>query len=129
MDASALLALLHNERGGELVAMALENDQVFMSAVNYAEIITCLQRTYHNITSFETWFSSMSVDVHPFDQMMAKETGLLKAKANKLGLSLADCACLALSRQVNAVALTADSAWMNLKEDFNVELIRQTNVT
>jgi len=124
LDASALLAVLQDEPGANEVQKSLADDETFVSSVNYAEVISHLKRNHQDMDIFEEWFSYLEITLVPFDKELAGQTGLLKATANKLGLSLADCACLTLAKHLNAVALTADTAWNRLKDDFNVKQIR-----
>ncbi len=39
LDASALLALLHQEPGADRVRRSIQSDKIVMSAINYAEVI------------------------------------------------------------------------------------------
>jgi len=59
-----------------------------------------------------------------FDAALAEQTGILKTQTTQWGLSLGDCACLALARHLEATALTADAVWANLKDAFHLMLIR-----
>jgi len=59
-----------------------------------------------------------------FDFYQAEQTGILKPQTSEWGFSLADCACLALTRHLNAAVLTADTAWENLGDLYRVKLIR-----
>lgn len=124
LDASALLAFLQDERGADVVYRTLTTGDIFISSVNLTEVVAHLKNNDQDMNSFDQWFSDTEIDIVPFDKELAWQTGLLKARANKLGMSLADCACLTLSKHLHAIALTADTAWHKLKADFNVEFIR-----
>ncbi len=129
LDASAMLAYLNKEKGWERIRQVLLDGHVRMSVVNYAEVVNILSRVQRSTEVFREDFSRLDIALVPMDEELAYQTGLLKTRTAQWGLSLADCACLVLARQINAVALTADSAWAKLKADFNVELIRETNRT
>lgn len=124
LDASAMLAYLKKETGGLRVRQAMVEQQVAMCAINYAEVVYILSRTNRDTEVFRDAVAELKIALIPFDDIMAYVTGLLKTASSKLGLSLAHCACLCLARQLDAVALTADTAWSNLNNDFNVEVIR-----
>ena len=49
---------------------------------------------------------------------------MLHATTRKLGLSYADCVCLALGNQRKATVLTADRRWKEVEFEVTVELIR-----
>ncbi len=125
LDASALLALLHEEPGSDRVEMAFEAGTVVMSAMNYAEVVSKHARKGLDVRAFRENIGLMGLSVVPFDERSAESTGELKPRTREWGLSLADCACLSLSKRLGAAALTADLAWMNLKDEYNVELIRK----
>lgn len=129
LDASAMLAYLNKENGWQRIRKVLLDGHVRMSVVNYAEVVNILSRVQRSTEVFREDFSRLDVALVPMDEELAYQTGLLKTRTAPWGLSLADCACLALAKQMNAVALTADSAWAKLKDDFNVELIRHVDVT
>ena len=46
-----------------------------------------------------------------FDEAAAYAAGTLHSDTRRLGLSLADCACLALAQLMDAPAVTADRLW------------------
>jgi ribonuclease VapC len=124
LDASALLALLHQEPGADRVRRSIQSDKVVMSAINYAEVIAKHLQKGKDFGALRDNLQALGILIIPFDKELSEAVGQLKPKTMHLGLSLADCACLTLSRHINAIALTADTAWGNLKNDFNVEVIR-----
>ena len=65
-----------------------------------------------------------SIEVVPFDEDQADACGILKASSRPLGLSLGDCACLALAKRRGVPALTADRLWSQLGTDHAVVVIR-----
>jgi len=126
LDASALLALLHLERGCEEVDRVLSrhDTDVFMCAINYAEVLskTVARGKPPDVVMHE--IHALGIRIMDFDSSMAEEAGIMKPMVAAHGLSLGDCACLILSRRLDATALTADRAWGNLKNSFRMTLIR-----
>jgi PIN domain nuclease of toxin-antitoxin system len=122
LDASALLAFLHNEPGAERVRIALDTAQV--STVNWAEVLQKSLRRQVDITGMQEEFTEIGVTFEPFTPNQAELTALLWDKTRKFGLSLADRSCLALAIEKDAVVLTADRAWAKLDLGIEIQLVR-----
>ena len=122
LDASALLALLQDEQGSEIVAEHLPD--AAMSTVNLAEVVARL--TDHGMSESEIRgsFHGLGIAVHPFDAEMAYATGLLRSRTRSLGLSLGDRAALALGKRLSSTVLTSDRDWRSLRLGINVRVIR-----
>jgi len=115
-DASALLAVLGQEPGGDVVSEQLEARDGVVASVNYAEVLTKLiDRGLDEATAQLAWHS-LGLKVHPVDEGIAAVAALLRPTTRALGLSLADRCCLALARQLgNVTVVTADRPWKALK--------------
>lgn len=124
LDASALLAGLNGEPGGDRVAAAL--DFAVVSAVNYAEVAGGLSRGANSPQRVRAILQTLGCTVVPADEEMAIDAGLMRALTDRAGLSLGDRFCLALSRRLRAPTLTADRQWTLIADDVGVkvELIR-----
>ncbi len=122
LDASALLALLWSEPGGDAVATVMDN--AVMSAVNWAEVVSKLQERGIDLAEARPMLAELSIDVLPFDQEQAFATGALRMKSKHLGLSIGDRACLALAAMTKAPAYTADKAWAKLDAGVVVKVVR-----
>ena len=122
LDASALLAFLHNEPGAERVRMALDTAQV--STVNWAEVLQKSLRCQVDITGMQEEFTEIGVTFEPFTPDQAALTAKLWDKTRKFGLSLADRSCLALAMEKEAAVLTADRAWAKLDLGIEILLLR-----
>jgi PIN domain nuclease of toxin-antitoxin system len=95
LDASALLAFLHDEAGGDSVSRALEGGIV--STVNWSEVLQkSLQRDV-NIEGMQQEFVAVGVSFEPFTPQQAETAARLWSQTRGYGLSLADRACLALA--------------------------------
>jgi PIN domain nuclease of toxin-antitoxin system len=123
LDSSALLALLQQEKGSEVVQPLL-NDAV-MSTVNIAEVLTALQRIH--ISPKEALFSipGMIKAIVPFDLDQAQLVAELYPHGKDKGLSLGDRACISLGIKLKAPIYTADKIWEHLSiERADIRVIR-----
>ncbi len=121
LDSSAVLALLLNEPGAELVRACLSSAR--LSTVNLAEVIG--KFTERGVPPAEARLAveTLGLTVVDFDAAQAHATGALRPATKPLGLSLGDRACLALAQAIGATAYTADSAWARLTSP-DIRLIR-----
>ncbi len=124
LDASALLCLVLDEPGAGRVTAALESGDCCISAVNLAEAVAKLDEAGVPMEEIEPLAASLRLHVEPFDQAQAVQCGLLRRSTRSLGLSLGDRACLQLALARDAVALTADRAWVKVTNGARIEVIR-----
>lgn len=125
LDASALLVLIQNEVGAELVSAAITQGKAIISTVNLSEVIGKLAETGMPKTAIEAFQAELPIEVADFSETMALEAGMLRLTTRQLGLSLGDRACLATARVLgNLPVLTADRAWADLNIDLKITLVR-----
>jgi PIN domain nuclease of toxin-antitoxin system len=122
LDASALLAFLHDEPGGSEVAAVLQGSLV--STVNWAEVVQKALAHGVDIAGMQTDFSDIGVTFVPFSTNQAELAAGIWSGNRTAGLSLADRACLALALDRQAPALTADRAWRDLSLGIDVHVLR-----
>jgi len=128
LDASAVLAMLLNEPGGERVISLLDgqgvgaNIRLAISAVNWCEILTRMDREGVRIPGERLTAVLSGVELVPFDRVQA-DTAAAFARVSK-ALSLGDRACLGLASASQASAWTCERLWAQLPLDVPVELIR-----
>ena len=122
LDASALLALFHDERGAERVEAALEG--ALISTVNWAEVIQKSMAHGVNVDGMHEELLSTGATFEVFTQNQAEIAGKLWTKTRRLGLSLGDRACLALGLERSLPLITADRAWKKLRLAIAVDVIR-----
>jgi ribonuclease VapC len=122
LDASAILADLHGEPGGDVVRDAMRGS--VMSAVNLAEVITKL--IDHGLTAEQAASLSdqLSCEVLDANRRRAGSAGALQTRTRRTGVSLGDRFCLALAEELNLPALTGDRRWNELDLGIQVQLIR-----
>jgi len=121
-DASALLALMRNEKGTELVSALLSS--AVISAVNLAEVQAKLVSA--GLSEQQAWWHIAEVGCAsvPFDEEQARIAGGLVRIARLHGLPLGDRACLALAIQRKAAVYTTNRVWKNLGLEIDVRVIR-----
>jgi PIN domain nuclease of toxin-antitoxin system len=122
LDSSALLCLLNDEAGAQLVAAALPKAAI--SAVNLAEVVAKLRERGLAVADVRDALDGLSLEVRPFTAAQAYETGDLRPATRALGLSLDDRACLTLAADLGVPALTADREWLKLKLNVEVKAVR-----
>jgi PIN domain nuclease of toxin-antitoxin system len=123
LDASALLALILDEPGADVVQAALDQE-VLLSVVNFAEVIGRAERAGIKPEDARNGILALPLQLVHLDEKMAFEMGKLAGVGRPLGLSLGDCACLATAKILEADALTADKVWAKLKIGLKIRLIR-----
>ena len=122
LDASAILALLNNETGAEMVQELLPF--AIVSAVNYAEVVTRLSLLGMPENEIHQALNILGLTIIPLDEDLSFRTGYLAIVTKQYGLSLGDRACLALAFKTGYSAVTSDSAWQGLKIEVDIKLIR-----
>lgn len=123
LDASALLAMLHDEPGAKQTIECIAKGSA-ISAVNYCEVLGKCVELGISAEQFVQMFKNFHLPVLDFNELLARRAGALKSVASQFGLSLGDRACLALACEYKVPAVTTDRVWKQLGEDFNVFLIR-----
>lgn len=122
LDASALIAMLRQEPGGDMVAAVLEN--AVISSVNLTEVITrMIDKGFTPEQAREITVAS-NINTIAFDEELAVIAGMMRISTRSRGLSLGDRACLALAHRMSVPALTADRNWLAVDVGVNVRLIR-----
>lgn len=122
LDASAVLAFLHDEPGANVVKQALEGAQ--MSAVNWSEVLQKAIWKQVDIVGMQQEFEEIGVTIKPFTASQAEIAAQLWKATKKHGLSFADRACLALATENKAPILTADKAWIKLDLKIKLRFLR-----
>lgn len=132
LDASALLALVNQEPGQDIVAEVLA--QAWVSAVNASELVAKL--TDQSLSEAEVKevlaalnlqmlnLQMLNLQIVAFDERQELMAGYLRSLTKHLGLSLGDRACLALGLQQQCRVITADKAWAKLDLGIEIQVIR-----
>ncbi len=124
LDTSALLALLFEEPGRDVVQAAIAGGDTAMSAVNFAEVVGKLSRLGDGGARASGVIRSLGMEIVDFDHAQAAQVGKLEPVLHRRNVSLADRACLVLARTRGWPVLTADHPWASLDIGVEVRLIR-----
>lgn len=122
LDASALLAALHDEPGSDMVIPLLP--RCAMSAVNWSEVVQKSLARGVNVAGMRDDITSLGMTIAQFSTEDGELAAQLWLETRARGLSLGDRACLALALRLKLPALTADRAWAELKLPAKIRVIR-----
>jgi ribonuclease VapC len=128
LDASAILAVLNNEEGVDVVTEAIANGAA-VSIVNWAEILSKVaERGAEPATAAaelrRAEGSRRALAIEPLTAADCIEIARLRLLTKRQGLSLGDRACLVLAVRLDVPALTTDRAWADADVDAEVRVIR-----
>jgi PIN domain nuclease of toxin-antitoxin system len=122
-DSSALLALIFDEVGAAKVEAFLAGDDSVVGAANLSEVAAKLVDQGLSDAEAQAVLEGLALRVEPLSAEQATAAGRLRRQTRSLGLSLGDRCCLALAQTHDAVVVTADRPWKQLK-GFRFEFVR-----
>lgn len=121
-DASAVLAMMLGEGGGDEVRTRLSSSQI--SSVNLSEVVAKLQERGVPDDGITASIAELDFEVLAFDQERALDAGLLRTATRGFGVPLGVRTCLGAAISRNAVAVTTDRAWAKVKVGLAIEVLR-----
>lgn len=125
LDASAIVALVMRERGGDTILKLIKAGVAITTPTGLAEALITCQRKGHSSTHDELAndLRDLGLAIEPLIDVDATEMAFLLArsdeiasrdgsKAKRVGkLSLGDVACLAVAHRLSASAVVSDGTW------------------
>ena len=120
LDASALIAMLKKEPGGDKVAQVIGDTKI--TAINYAEVISHFCHAGMPVVEVDAMLSPLPMVVVSADEKLARLAGHLRTLTSSAGLSLGDRFCLALAKLEKLPAWTSDRKWQTIAEAVQVEI-------
>ena len=128
LDASALLAYLHDEAGAEAVEEALAGVAAIGSP-NLGEVLSKLADEDQDPGRVaarleQRGLLGQALIVEPLATEDAVRIARLRPKTRQAGLSLGDRACLAIALRLKLPAVTADRSWLEVDVGVDVRSIR-----
>ena len=112
-DASAILALLRDEPGADVVAQYIGDGLI--SSVNFQEVIKGLLRREVPIDAALAMLDALHLDVRPHGRDDAIAAAKLYPATKDFGSGLGDRTCMALAIAEGLPVLTADQEWAKIK--------------
>jgi PIN domain nuclease of toxin-antitoxin system len=122
IDASALLAVLLDEEGADIVVPVMRGS--FMSAANAFETFQRAADKGHPAQRVLTLLRGLEVEVVPFSLDHAMAAADLRPATKSAGASLGDRACLALAVERRAMVYTGDRRLAGVDVGLDLRLIR-----
>jgi len=128
LDSHALLKLLRDEPGAEMVSQLLEKatqcDQtVHMTEVNYAEVQYIIRRKDGDATwsAIARELEAAPIEFHPATRPLADLAAGFKARFR---LSLADAFAAALAKDMKAELVTGDPEFKALEKEIKIRWLK-----
>ena len=113
LDASAVLALIRDEPGGDKVIEYV--GRAAISAVNLHEIVKELLLSELEEPTIRELLGELRLDVRAHDTDAAYAAAALHKQTKEFGRGLGDRSCMALALQLGVPALTTDRDWRKVK--------------
>ena len=113
LDASAVLALVRDEPGGDKVAEHV--GRAAISAVNLQEVVKELSLSGLPEPVIRELIGELRLDVRPHDADAAYAAAALHEQTREYGRGLGDRSCMALAISLGVPAITADREWRKVK--------------
>ncbi|HUF46143.1 MAG TPA: type II toxin-antitoxin system VapC family toxin [Aestuariivirgaceae bacterium] len=122
LDASAILALVRQESGADVVGQIIARSIV--STVNASEAVAKLVQKGVEPETAEEIIFGLPFQTVDFDREMAAAAGRMWLRGSKAGLSFGDRACLALAEGSGLPAITTDQQWRRFMTAVEIRYIR-----
>jgi PIN domain nuclease of toxin-antitoxin system len=132
LDASALVAVLFQETGHDVVETILDSGRAATTSIALAEALNVARRKEHELdaSTLRTVFAMKGLSVAPVIEADSIATATILAvadrnRATRASISLADATCLAVARRLDVPVVTGDRQWTDLSlENVTIRLFR-----
>jgi len=121
LDASALLAMIKAEPGGDRVAEVMAEARI--GAINYSEVVSHFNYNGTPPDEIEAMLLPLPLTVVAADRELATLAGGIRSVTAAAGLSLGDRFCLAQALRDALPAWTADRSWVVVAEKVGVDVV------
>ncbi|MGH6786888.1 MAG: type II toxin-antitoxin system VapC family toxin [Novosphingobium sp.] len=122
LDASAMLALIFDEPGADLVAPVARGSSLL--SVNFSEVVQRVIAIDGIPERADEAVDRLEINVVPFDRRLGRVTAELRERTAFMGASFADRACLAMGVVTGLPILSSDRDWGKLDLGIDIRLIR-----
>lgn len=122
LDASALIAMIKQERGSARVAKAIASAR--LCAVNYAEVVSHFVYLGMPDADIAAMLDPLPIEIVSADHTLSRLAGHLRVLTADAGLSLGDRYCLALAQRDGLPAWTCDRNWDLVAEAARVKIVQ-----
>lgn len=112
-DASALIALLRDEPGADVVASYIGDGLI--SAVNLQEVVKALLRRGIPLDAAREMLDALHLDIRAHGREDAYTAAALLEATQIFGAGIGDRSCMALAITENLPALTTDKEWAQVE--------------
>ena len=120
LDASAVLALLLDEAGGDVVKSHLRGSQI--SVVNISEVYATLMDYGMSFELAQEIVDPLPCRIRTFRDGHAWQTAKLRPLTKRFGLSLGDRACIAQAMCAGLPILTSDRRMAEATDALNLDI-------
>lgn len=132
LDASALVAVVFQETGHEVVETILDSGRAATTSIALAETLNVARRREHELdaSTLRTVFAMKGLRVEPVIEADSITTAVILAvadrnRATRASISLADAICLAVARRLDLPVVTGDRQLTDLSlENVTIQLFR-----
>lgn len=120
LDASALLAFMQEEPGGDSVDL----ERSLINTVNLCEVVQKTVQRERDVEGLVEDLAYAGLTIMPFSPEEAATAGKLWQLTRSRGLSLGDRACLASGLHYRIPVATAERVWTDVDHGVHVRVIR-----
>ncbi|MDE1917857.1 MAG: type II toxin-antitoxin system VapC family toxin [Sphingomonadales bacterium] len=124
LDATALLCVLFAEEGWDQIESLLPRASI--SAVTYHEVLTKLDDLGVSMGEARAIIDALDVHIVAVDRKQTDLGTRFRDGSGSKSLSLGERSCLALTKMLQAVAVTTDREWTRFDLGVKINVIHQT---